>query len=145
MVDVERELGVRVRLDTMFERGATVAGMAAVIEGAAAKAPLDVIGASEDGRAALPYLFFVQPDESTMLTLRHFTRSLAPGHRVVGLLPERVNGRFKRSTTIEQLAGPLVADSNRRDRTTLPASRSAAFWPTRWPAGWKRRASRWRG
>ena len=114
MVDVERELGVRVRLDTMFERGATVAGMAAVIEGAAAKAPLDVIGASEDGRAALPYLFFVQPDESTMLTLRHFTRSLAPGHRVVGLLPERVNGRFKRSTTIEQLAGPLVASIRRQ-------------------------------
>ncbi|HEY6537984.1 MAG TPA: amino acid adenylation domain-containing protein [Candidatus Dormibacteraeota bacterium] len=118
MVDVEREVGGKLRLDSMFERGASVAGMAAVIE--ASRAGVDggdPVGAGHVPGA--PNLFFVQPDESTMLTLRHFTGSLASRYRVVGLLPDRVAGRFDRTRRIEDLATPMV-DTIRRQQPQGP-------------------------
>ena len=55
-----------------------------------------------------PGLFFVHPDESTMLTLRHFRGPLGPDQRVVGLLPERIGRRFDQSRRVEDLATPML-------------------------------------
>lgn len=56
-----------------------------------------------------PVLFFVHPNQSTMLTLRHFTGPLGTQQRVTGLLPERDGDSFAPSRTIEELAVPMLA------------------------------------
>ncbi|MGC2192719.1 MAG: amino acid adenylation domain-containing protein [Candidatus Dormiibacterota bacterium] len=113
VLDVEAETGVKLRLATVFERGATVAGMAAKIQAARTGA---VTGSEAIARVdpATPYLFFVQPDESTMLTLRHFIGKLGSERQVVGLMPETSNGRFDRSRSIEELAEPMLGTIRRQ-------------------------------
>jgi thioesterase domain-containing protein len=43
------------------------------------------------------------------LTLRHFTDAVEPGRPLIALLPERVERRFDRMTSVEVLASGLVA------------------------------------
>jgi amino acid adenylation domain-containing protein len=105
---VESELGVKVPLASIFKGRATVARIAELIE-----APQ---GASKDGglivpiqsRGSAPVLFFIHPDESAMLTLRHFVGPLGSEQRVLGLLPTRVGRRFDLSRGIEELVEPML-------------------------------------
>jgi amino acid adenylation domain-containing protein len=110
LVEVERTLGAVIPLSTLFGSGATVAGMAAWIEGSGfavrRQATETVVPVREDG--AGPILFFVHPDESALLSLRHFTGPLGGEQRLIGLLPERVDGHFDPSRDVMDLARPML-------------------------------------
>jgi amino acid adenylation domain-containing protein len=107
LVKVEREFGVALPLAAFFEGRPTVARLAAAVEsgGVAIDRSAQLPGSSADTR---PVLFFVQPGESAMLTLRHFTRALGSAQRVVGLLPQRKGARFDQSSSIEDLAAGIL-------------------------------------
>jgi amino acid adenylation domain-containing protein len=108
--EMEREFGVQIPLISFFGGDVTVAGLAAVVDNSAdhpGSSP-SVVGVHTHG--ASPVTFFVYPDESSMLTLRHFTEPLGSDHRIVGLLPERNGRRFDRSLGIEDLAVPMLQD-----------------------------------
>jgi amino acid adenylation domain-containing protein len=107
--DVEAELGVKVPLASIFQESATIAGMAKVIESRRDPDHESGLVIPIQSRGTAPVLFFVQPDESAMLSLRHFTGPLGPNQRVLGLLPERVGRHFDQSRGIEQLAEPMLA------------------------------------
>jgi amino acid adenylation domain-containing protein len=105
---IEREFGVDIPMISFFGGEVTVARLAEIVEGAAdrpASSP-SVVGVHT--RGASPVIFFVYPDESSMLTLRHFTEPLGSDHRIVGLLPERNGRRFDRSLSVEDLAQPML-------------------------------------
>jgi amino acid adenylation domain-containing protein len=108
LVEVKREFGVDVPLAAFFEQRATVAGLAAAIEATREAQLSDQPAIEAHAQATTPILFFIHADESSMLTLRHFIGPLGSGHRVVGLLPERVGRRFDRSRSIEELAAPML-------------------------------------
>jgi acyl carrier protein len=114
---IEREFGLALPLATFFDGRATVARMAAAIESAANGA--DEFRRTVPGQllGITPALFFVYPNEESMLTLRHFTRALGPRHRVVGLLPDRKGARFDPSRSIEDLSAGIL----RTIRETQPA------------------------
>ena len=117
--EMERGFGVEISLVSFFRDDVTVAGLAAAVEKAAndPTARGSMVGVHTGGDA--PVIFFVYPDESSMLTLRHFTEPLGSDHRIVGLVPER-NGRpFDRSLGVEDLAAPMF-DSIRRVQPTGP-------------------------
>jgi thioesterase domain-containing protein/acyl carrier protein len=107
--DIETELGVKVPLASMFRGSVTVAGMASVIEAARRDHGDSGLMVSIQSRGSGPVLFFVQPGEAAMLTLRHFTGPLGLEQRVLGLLPERVGPHFDPSRGIEELAEPMLA------------------------------------
>ena len=108
LVEVKREFGVEVPLAAFFEQRATVAGLAAAIEATRDAEVADRLTIPVQPQGTTPILFFIHADESSMLTLRHFIGPLGSGHRVVGLLPERVGRRFDRSRSIEELATPML-------------------------------------
>jgi amino acid adenylation domain-containing protein len=108
LAEVERATGVAMPVASLFNGGATVAGLANSIE------VHPNTGASELLVPVQPYgtkpvLFFMHADEASMLTLRHFTRPLGPDQPVLGLLPERVGYRFDPRKTVEDLAATMVA------------------------------------
>jgi thioesterase domain-containing protein/acyl carrier protein len=117
LVNVERELGLTIPLAAFFEGSATVARMASALDSAAAGAEADSRTIAGQSPATTTIVFFVQPGESAMLSLRHFTPALGPGQRVVGLLPERNGARFDQSRSIEDLAAGIL----RTIRETQPA------------------------
>jgi surfactin family lipopeptide synthetase A len=108
LAEVEREVGLTVPVAALFDRGATVAGLATSIE------EHTNFGTSELLVPVQPYgtrpvLFFIHADEASMLTLRHFTGPLGPDQPVLGLLPERVGYRFDQTRNVEDLATTMVA------------------------------------
>ncbi|MGH2867597.1 MAG: thioesterase domain-containing protein, partial [Solirubrobacteraceae bacterium] len=106
--EMERELGVEIPLVSFFSGDVTVAGLAAIVDGEGRRGGRteSMVGVRTQG--ASPVIFFVYPDESSMLTLRHFTEPLGSDHRIVGLLPERTGRRFDRSVGVEDLALPML-------------------------------------
>jgi thioesterase domain-containing protein/acyl carrier protein len=122
LVEVERRLGDEVPLAAFVEGSVTVAGLATTIEatrgGEAARRSATAAGRSGEAAArgaipiqpqgTLPILFFALADERSLLTLRHFTGPLGPDQPVLGLLPDRVDRRFDRSGTVEDLAAPML-------------------------------------
>ena len=102
---VERKLKVRMPLSYLLEGGRTIRGMAALIESDVL--PRSPVSRSRGGGKSCP-LFFINSDERTMLTLRHFKGSLGQDQQVIGLLPERVGWKFDRSRSVEDLALPLL-------------------------------------
>jgi amino acid adenylation domain-containing protein len=108
LAEVEREVGLTVPVVSLFDRGATVAGLATFIE------ERTNLGSSELLVAVQPFgtrpvLFFIHADEASMLTLRHFTGPLGPNQPVLGLLPERVGFRFDQTRSVEDLATTMVS------------------------------------
>ncbi|MEO6859749.1 MAG: amino acid adenylation domain-containing protein [Solirubrobacteraceae bacterium] len=120
LVRVEAEFGVAVPLATLVEGSATVARIASAIESAAESAYERQPTAPEQSTDGKPVLFFVQPGEEAMLTMRHFTRALGSDQRVVGLLPPYRHGaRFDQSRSIEVLATGILR-SIRQTQPTGP-------------------------
>lgn len=56
------------------------------------------------GHGAGPIIFVIYADEIGLMSLRHFIGPLGPDQRVVGLLPERVDGRFDLSCGVRERA-----------------------------------------
>jgi amino acid adenylation domain-containing protein len=107
LVEVEDELGVAVPLAAVIEGDFTVAGMAAIVD--ASRHHDELRGAVElQPRGRAPALFFFHADESTMLTLRHFIGPLGADQRVIGLLPGRSGRYFDRTSSVEELALPML-------------------------------------
>ncbi|MGH7639527.1 MAG: non-ribosomal peptide synthetase [Candidatus Dormibacteria bacterium] len=104
---VERELGYRIALDDMLEVPFTVAGMAAVITGAHARPQDLAASAVHAGQDSFGPVFFIYPDESSMVTMRHFVSTVGRERRVVALLPERDGRQFDLSRSIQDLAEPI--------------------------------------
>jgi thioesterase domain-containing protein/acyl carrier protein len=115
LVEVERELGEEISLAAFVEGSVTVAGLAGTIEATRGGAAAGRI-AGAAGRGAIPIqphgtrpiLFFALADERSLLALRHFTAPLGPDQPVLALLPERVDRRFDRSGSVEDLATPML-------------------------------------
>jgi amino acid adenylation domain-containing protein len=108
--EVEAELGVKVPLASVFQGGATIAAMAAVIADSRHQAGDDdglMVPIQATGSA--PVLFFIHADEASLLSLHDFSSIVGPDQPVVGLLPERVERRFDPSRGIEELAESMLA------------------------------------
>jgi thioesterase domain-containing protein/acyl carrier protein len=106
--EVETELGVKVPLASIFQGGATVAGMAAVIDDSRRDEKDSGLTVAVRSGGTAPVLFFVHPDEAAMLSLRHLPGLVDPDQRVVGLLPDRIGRRFDRGRGIEELAASML-------------------------------------
>ncbi len=109
LVELERDLNVEVPLASFIESGVTVAGLAAVVENSNSAATADRLVVPVRRHGTTPILFFVHADESSLLTLRHFTGPFGPDQSVIGLLPQRIGRRFDRTRGIEDLALPMLA------------------------------------
>jgi amino acid adenylation domain-containing protein len=107
--EMEREFGVVIPLISFFVGVVTVAGLAAILENTNREPAGGRLVVPVRPHGTSPILFFVHADESSLLTLRHFTGPLGPDQRVMGLLPERIGRRFDRSRSIEKLALPMLA------------------------------------
>lgn len=87
MTEVKRRTGHDLRLAALFEVGATPARLAAHLEPSPASSPAHEPAALAD--AGTPPLFFIHPNQPSLLTLRHFMRALPSDQRIVGMLPEQ--------------------------------------------------------
>jgi thioesterase domain-containing protein/acyl carrier protein len=119
LIDVEHELGVRLPVESLFKEGATVAGMAAMIE-----SPRRRLGDSRlivpiQPHGSAPVLFFLHPNETSLLIMRHFTRVLGADQPVLSLLPEGGGRRFQPSRGFEDLASQML-DSIRETQAYGP-------------------------
>jgi thioesterase domain-containing protein len=115
LAEVEHELGRAATVASVFQGGATVAGLAALLGSGDARPAgeeVQVVPMQPDGER--PALYYLAPDESNMVALRRFVSALGPTQPVVGLIPPRKNRRFDRDGSIEQLAEPTLAAIRRR-------------------------------
>jgi aspartate racemase len=114
LLDIERETGRRLPLAAFFGDGMTVARLAGVIEDPA-------VPASGDGnerllvpirKGALPALFCVYPDDTSLFAARHLLPMLEPDRAVFGLRPH-LDGRpgAKVGETTDPLLQALEDDS----------------------------------
>ncbi|WP_164860673.1 amino acid adenylation domain-containing protein [Rhodococcus sp. X156] len=82
-----------------LDRGTTVAGLAALLDGGPVPEP---------GEALAP-LFCVYPDLPSAMSRRHLTRTWGAQLPVHALTPADPNGRFAKDETVEHLAEPMLA------------------------------------
>ncbi|MGH2866574.1 MAG: non-ribosomal peptide synthetase [Solirubrobacteraceae bacterium] len=108
LAEVEREVGLAMPVASLFDGGATVAGLSGTIE-QHTKPQSNELLVTVQPFGTRPVLFFIHADEASMLTLRHFTGPLGPDQPVLGLLPERVGYRFDQRRSVEDLAATMVA------------------------------------
>ncbi|HEX2701056.1 MAG TPA: amino acid adenylation domain-containing protein [Acidimicrobiales bacterium] len=108
LAEVASVFNRRPTLSTFFERGNTIARLAAVLgeENLAASSTTQLVVVQAEGTR--PPLFFVHPGEAGILALRHFTEVLGPDQPLLGLLPERTGRHFDPRVSIERLAAGLV-------------------------------------
>jgi amino acid adenylation domain-containing protein len=104
----ETQLGIEIPVSFLYERGATVRGMAAMIESAErAGKDSSTAGPGTPGSGS-PNLFFVVPSEPSLVALRHLQPRIGPEQAVVGLLCGRLGQPFDTSKTIEERAAPIL-------------------------------------
>jgi len=103
LADVDRALGVELPLASIVNGAGTVAGMASLINkmrGATSAAPV--------ASGQVPRLFVVYPDPSSMLSMRHFSATLAGDYAVVGLEPGFGQRLADDPRSIGEVATPLI-------------------------------------
>ena len=98
---VQREFGVAPSLVAFLDTGRTVAGLAALI-GTGSSAGTDEITAE-------PPLHFIFVNQSTAMSLRHFTAQWGAAQPAHALIPEQPGGRFDLSVTVEQHASQILS------------------------------------
>jgi amino acid adenylation domain-containing protein len=108
LIDVQRELGVELPLESIFKEGATVAGMAALIEHPRRKLGDSRLIVPIQPSGSAPALFFLHPNEQSLLIMRHFTGVLGADQPVLSLLPEGGGRRFQPSRGFEDLASQML-------------------------------------
>jgi amino acid adenylation domain-containing protein len=108
LIDVERELNVDLPLTAVFNEGATVAGMASLIETAKRQTVASRLIVPIQPGGSAPALFFLHPNESSLLIMRHFTSALGPDQPVFGLMPEGKGLHFQRSRGFGDLASQML-------------------------------------
>lgn len=103
--EIAANLGVELPISVLYDGPATVARIVAAIESLDAALPAPPSALVSSGSDVV---FFVASDEATLVSLRHVSQALAPEYRVVGLLPETLDGHFDLSLRIEDLAAALI-------------------------------------
>jgi len=98
--ETEAEFGRTVALQDFLKRGTTIAGLAAMV----AEHPATPHGTAPSG---FP-LFFVYPDLSSAVSMRHLVRSWGEQQHVHPLVPAQPNGRFDPTVDFEDLAKQLL-------------------------------------
>jgi amino acid adenylation domain-containing protein len=106
LAQVELAVGVRVPLASFLRDGLTVEGLAAVIQRAVPQSTSHLVVPIQTS-GSRPPLFFVHPDELTLVSLRNFVKQLGPDQPLYGLLPERIGRKFDRDRSVEGLAAVL--------------------------------------
>jgi amino acid adenylation domain-containing protein len=113
LVTVEEQLGRRLPLTAFFRTDATIAALAALLDGASTRSgPLaagDTETVMELRPGVTPGLFCVHPDESALIMLRRWLPWLEPDRAVYGLIPSRVGRQFDRASSVEELSESLLA------------------------------------
>ncbi len=101
ITDTEAEFGRSVDLSEFVKHGTTIAGLATMLTSDPA--------AAEYATSTRPPLFFVYPDPSSAVSVRHLVRAWGAEQPVYPLVPAQPNGRFDPAATVEDLAQPLIA------------------------------------
>jgi thioesterase domain-containing protein len=91
----------------LYERGATVRGMAAAIEAAGSGGEATAAGAGTPPLSS-PNLFFVVPSETPLVAMRHLQPVIGPDQAVVGLVSGHLGQEFDRSESIEERAASML-------------------------------------
>jgi amino acid adenylation domain-containing protein len=104
--EIEEALGMSLPLITMFERGATVRGMASAINALEDARRTLPSGARASSGAVPPCVFAILPHEASVFALRHGNYSLDQGINVVPLFASRVGRRL--STSIDEIVNSLL-------------------------------------
>jgi amino acid adenylation domain-containing protein len=108
LAQVELAVGVRVPLASFLRDGLTVEGLAAVIQRSVPHPHSNLVVPIQTS-GSRPPLFFIHPDEQTLVSLRNFVGELGPDQPLYGLLPERMGRKFDRDGSVERLAETLEA------------------------------------
>jgi thioesterase domain-containing protein len=109
MTEVEQRFGRALPVAAIFQQGATIAGLAGLIEHAATRELASPLVAPVRPAGAQPPLFVVEPDARGLMALRHFLPFLDDEQPVIALLPRTQAGRFDRESSVEALAAELLA------------------------------------
>jgi thioesterase domain-containing protein len=109
-----QSLGVDLPLMVLYEKGSTVRGMAASIRASDPTLPDGPPGVAAEPKVACQTLFYIVPNEATLIALRHIVSSLCEDCRVVGLPSGLLGKRFDRSTTVESLASEALVEIRAR-------------------------------
>jgi amino acid adenylation domain-containing protein len=115
MAVVERDLGMTLPVVTLFERGATVRGMASAIT-AIAVAGGSVEPHDDDDTSinrTLPQLFAIFPNEASVVSLRHVDTPLGGEIDVVTLLAGRLGQRLDRSISFNDIVASIFEEIQR--------------------------------
>jgi thioesterase domain-containing protein len=109
MAEVERRFGRALPVAAIFQQGATIAGLARLLEHAGRRELASPLVAPVRPAGAQPPLFVVEPDARGLMALRHFLPFLDDEQPVIALLPRTEDGRFDREGSVEALAVELLA------------------------------------
>jgi thioesterase domain-containing protein len=101
-------LGAEVPVSFLYDRGATVRGMAAAIEAAARGGDAGSTAGPGMPPSSFPNLFFVVPSETPLVALRHLQPVIGPEQAVVGLVSGHLGQEFDRSKSIEERAASML-------------------------------------
>jgi len=98
---VQREFSVSPSLVAFLDTGRTVAELAALID-------TESCGGTDEITSEAP-VHFIFPNQSSAISLRHFTAQWGAAQPVHALIPEQPGGRFDLSVTIEQHASQILS------------------------------------
>jgi amino acid adenylation domain-containing protein len=108
LVTIEQRLGPRLPLSVFFGDGATIAGLAALVDAEAARSAVErrdrLLVVIRQG--TVPALFFVYPDDASLLAARHLLSVLDTDCAVFGLRPPL--GPRGGGSSVEALGGALL-------------------------------------
>jgi thioesterase domain-containing protein len=117
LVAAGSRLGMEVPLSFLYERGATVRGMAAMIEAAERGKEGTSTTSSETPPSSDQNLYVVVPHEPGLVALRHLRSVFGREQAVVGLLGGHLGQSFDRSKTVEDRAASMLKSIvQRQDR-----------------------------
>jgi len=113
VVAVEEELGRSLPLAAFFRTDATVAALAALIDGADASGMPTAANRTSELVVELragdsPVLFAIHPDEASLLVWRRWLPWFDSSRAVYGLLPPKIGRQFDRTSSVEQLSEALL-------------------------------------
>ena len=111
LVEVERRLGIAIAVADFLAHGTTLAGLGTLVD----RTQVSGAGVTRQ-RVGQPRLFFVYPDLTSSMSLRHLPKVLERDNRVHPLIPPLLHGRIGPSLTVEEMAEPLL----RTIRTAQP-------------------------
>ena len=103
LVELERRFGISVAVADFLQHGTTLADLGALVD----RTQVSGVGITPQ-RVEQSRLFFVYPDLTSSMSMRHLSKVLKRDHRVHPLITPLPLGRIGRSLTLEEMAKPLL-------------------------------------